>query len=107
MAEAPTYSGNVGATAAVWRVLNVSVSIPSIAANSESTVSAAMPSMLPGDNAVITLAPGSATPPANVSPTVIFCTTAGTAQIKYVNNSGGLTTASTATTITANFTLIR
>ena len=107
MAEAPSYSSNIGATATVWRLMGIPVNIPAIPANSEATVQVAIPSMLPGDNGIITLAPGSATPPTNVAPTVIFCTAAGTAQIKYVNIAGGLTTASAATTISANFTLIR
>ena len=76
-------------------VLGVSVSIPSIAVNGEATVSVPMPSMVPG----------SAAEPTSVSATEISCTTAGTALIKYVNNAGGLTANSTATTVTLNFTL--
>ncbi len=95
------------AGAQVWRVFNVSVNIPAIAANSETTVSVAVPSVLPGDAGVITLAPGSATPPASVEPTVLFCTTAGTINIKYIYLAGGLAGNSTATTITVNFTFFR
>lgn len=88
------------------RILNVSISIPAIAVNSIAVVQVPMAGMVPGDGAVPSLAAGSNAMPTNVTASaVVNCTTAGTAIVSFINESGGLTAASAATTVTMNFSL--
>ena len=91
------------------QALNVSVAIPSIAANStqavaisgiSATINGVVYQPQPGDVINASAAPGSAAIPANIGLVGLLCSTAGTVTYRFANLSN--LTASTAMTILSN-----